>query len=443
VLKPQACQIVPRAFWPACAVSLTMGLAAWALVLWRPEAFTQHWLRDPVALTAVHALVLGQLGLLMLAVSVQALPVLFHRPQFLQRPGARSGPLLWALGSLALLAFFLRWRSGVLLLPALAALAAAWVLAYRRALGALRGVAQPSFAWEGLGPAFLCLGLQVLLGAALAAGLLQPLLPQDPLLSLQLHVHLGLWGVAALATFGFLPKLLRLFQASVGYTDWPLRPSFAAIQLGLALLFLRWLGLLGARAAAAAGLCFFTGSLLHALQLAYLLRAARARRLDSSLAAQLSATLFLLAAAALDAWLLAGHGGWREQAACAALGLAGFLSLILLGSLQRIGAVLAWFQRFNDAALDQAVPTAWDLVHPGLAWSQTPLQSAAALALAWGLWQGDALWIRLAGLCGAAAQLVALGLLAGVLTRGRAQPFPGGVNPYAEWAAQQAARAHA
>jgi hypothetical protein len=312
-------------------------------------------------------------------------------------------------------------------------------LGFHRALGAVRKLsgAQPSFAWEGLGPSLLFLGLQLLLGGLMAAGLLRPVLPQDPLATLQLHVHLGLWGVAALALFGFLPKLLRLFQASTGYSSWPLRPGFAAVQAGLALIFLRWLGWLGPWATTLAGLCLLAGALLHALLLLYLLKAARARRLDSSLATQLAGAGFLLAAAALDAWLLAGHGTWREQAACVALGVGGYLSLSLLGSLQRICAVLAWFQRFYEAALSQAVPTAWDLAHPGLAWGQVPLQSAAALALAWSLWRGDAAWIRVAGLSGALAQAAAIGLAAGALTRGRAQPFPGGVNPYAEWSAEQ------
>jgi len=442
VLKPQPCQIRPRYFWPLCFSSLSLGLLAWSLAAWRPEDFCGHWLRNATVLAALHAVALGQLGLLILTVSVQALPVLFHQPQHVQRRGALAGPWLWAAGSALAIAFLAGARSALLLGAGLACLAAGWCLGFHRALGAVAklGGAQPSFAWEGLGPALLCLGLQVLLGGALAAGLLHPLLPQDPLASLQLHVHLGLWGVAALSLFGFLPKLLRLFQASVGYASWPLRPSFALVQAGLALLFLRWLGWpswLGPWAETAAGLCFLAGAGLHALLLAYLLKAARARRLDSSLAAQLSGVGFLLAAAALDAWLLAGHGGWREQAACVALGLGGYLSLSLLGSLQRINAVLGWFQRFYEAALTQSVPTAWDLVPPGLAWSQTPLQSAAALSLAFGLWRGDAAWIRVAGVSGALAQGAAIGLAVGALTRGRAQPWHDGVNPYAEWSVEQ------
>jgi hypothetical protein len=109
----------------------------------------------------------------------------------------------------------------------------------------------------------------------------------------------------------------------------------------------------------------------------------------------------------------------------------------LLGTLQRICAVLAWFQRFFLKAMRQQVPTAWDLVPPPLAWSLLPLQAGAAACLALGLGLGSAAWIRAGGLLGCGAHLSFLALVLGVLTRGRSLPFPDGVNPYQEWVRSQ------
>lgn len=438
MLKPQPSQINPRLFWPVLFVSLFFGLAAWSYAAYAPEAFTEPWLRNRIVLKAVHSLALGQLGLLFLAVGVQALPVLFHSPQAGEGL-SRWGLALWGLGVLLLVSFFAGWRHLGVLLGTLACLGFGWSLLHFQARAVAGLGSGRSFAWGGLGPAFLYLGLMLLLGGAMAWGLLQPLLPQDPLASLQLHVHLGLWGFATLAIFGFLPKLLRLFQASVGYAGWPLRGAFGAVHGGLALLALTWLGWIGAWAAAVAGGLLLTAALLFALQLALLLRSAKARRLDSSLALQGTGVLFLLLAAAADAALLAQGGSWQAQAATVALGLGGFISLVLLGTVQRICAVLAWFQRFYHDAQTHAVPTAWDLVHPGLAWSVLPLQAWAAAALAWGIWRGDANAVFWAGLSGCLAQGLTAALAWRALRWGRATPFPDGQNPFEEWAKEQAA----
>lgn len=438
MLKPQPSQISPRLFWPVLFTSLFFGLAAWSYAAYAPEAFIQHWLRNRIVLKAVHSLTLGQMGLLFLGVGVQALPVLFHSP-LAEAALSRWGLALWGLGVLLLVSFFAGWRHVGVLLATLACLGFGWSLLHFQARAVAGLGSGRSFAWGGLGPAFLYLGLMLLLGGAMAWGLLQPLLPQDPMASLQLHAHLGLWGVGALAIFGFLPKLLRLFQASVGYAGWPLRGAIGAVHAALALLTAQWLGWAGAWAAPSAGALLVSAALLFALQLLLLLKAAKTRRLDSSLALQGTGVLFLLAAAGLDAALLFNGGSWQAQAAAVALGLGGFVNLVLLGTVQRICAVLAWFQRFYRDAQTHAVPTAWDLVHPGLAWSILPLQAFAAAALAWGLWRGNSESIFWAGLSGCLAQLLTAALAWRALHWGQATLFPDGQNPFEEWAKEQAA----
>jgi hypothetical protein len=429
--------VAPALFWPFLFSALAMGLAAWSYPAAFPTRFTEPWLRNPAALKAVHCLALGQLALLFLAVSAQAFPVLFHRPHPAKFQGL-AGPGLWLLGVLLLVCFLAGWRGAWLLGVAWSAMAAGWATLLGLALRASAGTGGRTKAFQGLASAFVYLGLQLLLGGAMAWGLLRPILPQEPLDSLRLHVHWGLWGFAASAIFGLLPKLLRLFQASTGYPGWLQRWAFMAVHAGLSLLLLQWLGALGGDAAAIAGGLFLAAAILFAMQLIVLLRAARSLKADSSLALQAAGVLFLVAAAALDAWLLAGHGDWHQEAAAVALGLGGFVSLVLLGTLQRIFAVLARFQRFYEASRSSAVPTAWQLIHPGLAWAVLPLQATAAAGLAWGLWRGDAGWIRASGWLGCLAQTATLGLAVGALTRGKAKPFPTGQNPFEAWALEQA-----
>lgn len=436
MIKPRPWQILPQIFWPFLFLSLAFGLSAWSLPLAFPERFTLHFLRNATALKAVHMAALGHLGLMFLTVTVQALPVLFHQPKTPRNPSL-FGLASFAFGVLMLVSFFAGWRNPWALAAAATGLSLGWLVLMRRAKALAEASSFLSFAWQGLGPAFLYLGAMILLGSLMALGLLRPLLAQDPLATIQLHLHLGLWGFASLAIFGFLPKLLRLFQASTGYAPWPLKLAIGLVHAALALLLLQWLGWGSPWTERAAALLLPASALAFALQIFLLLKSAKARRLDSSLASQLLGLLFLISASLLDAWLLWKGGDWRMQAACLALGLGGWIGAVLHGTTQRICAVLAWFQRFLVPAETMAVPTAWDLIHPGLAWSVPALHGAGTVFLAAGLWQGQEALIQGGGLLGSLALAATASLAALSLRRGKAEPFPGGVHPFEEWVREQ------
>lgn len=428
VLDPKIDEIVPRLFWPFLALALASAMASQALLVWSPEAFTLHYFRQPLVLVAVHLSTLGFLGLVFLAVSTQALSVLLHQPR------AAFGRSLAALaafgcGVLGLLAYFGAWRQITALGLALVGLWAGFSYLALHAGRLARGSEVGTTAWQGLRNAFAYLGLLLLLGSLMGVGLLQPLLPQDPLDTLRLHVHLGLWGFAAMAIFGLLPKLLRLFQGAKGYASWPQRAAFAGIHAGLALELAAWLRPgLGLEALAAA--VFMAAGLAFVGQLALLLRAGRKSLLNSSLLTQGLAVVCLLLAAALDLRLSLQPGTWQAQAAAFYLGLVGFVGGSIVGTLQRIGAILSWFQRFYEPEPTQVVPMAWELIDPRLAYAVPLLHFGGVACGAVGLWHGQAFWIRSGGILGLGALLATLGLLALSRVRGKAEPFPGGVNPY-------------
>jgi hypothetical protein len=422
MLHPQPNQINPKLFWPALGLSLACALAGQFLLALRPEAFTLPWFRNPPVLLALHLTTVGFLSLLFLTVLLQAIPVLYHAVQTETRVG-RTGQALLIPGAGLLLFHFSRlprhaWvgaSAGLLLLSGTAVLAVS--LMARAKEGWNR-----TFVSKALGPSIFYFFCLLLLGAWMALGLADGTHGPEPLPAIFLHLHLGLYGFASLAIFGMAPKLLRLFQRSTGYAAWPLKAALTGTHAGLAILFLRWLGWLRLPLPAA-GACFLFAALGFAGQLALLLKAAKARKWDSSLVGMLAATAFFLLAVGIENGLLAGDGGTPgQQMACFYLGLWGWVAGMMLAVLQKIIAVLNWYERFwEPASQGLEVPMAWPLIHPGLAWSVPALQALSTLSVSWGLATGQAGWIRTGGWLGALAVTSTAGLLALARVGGKVQ----------------------
>jgi hypothetical protein len=420
VLDPQPEQIAPRRFWAPACLALGLGLAGQALLVLRPAEFSGHPFRRPWVLASVHLTSLGLLGLLFLIVLLNAAGVLHHR-NVSESAEAKAGPWLFATGAVSLACFFGAYRSPWLLGFALAALAAGYAATFAALARQLRGVLYNTDAKRGSAQGLVALGVVLLLGAAMAPGLLGQPLPFDALAVLRFHIHLGLAGFAGLALAGLLPKLLRLFQGSTGYWTGPTRVTFMAVHAGLCL---EAAAIVWPRPSLPplASACFLTAALAHTLQIGLLLRKARKRRFDSSLSLQLAALLWLQTAAGLGLAYSLG-GAWRLAAAATYAALFGWVGGSILGTLQRVVAVLAWFQRFYAHSATQAVPTAWELIHPGLAWAAGGLHLAAAGAGVLGLLNASKAALFLSGCCGAASILATVLLVAGAHKRGRARPF--------------------
>lgn len=421
MLDPQPDQIAPRRFWPAAALALCLGLAGQAVLAWQSEAFVQHPFRQPWVLVAVHLTSLGFLGLIFLSVALQATNVLHHRPRSLAWPHY-AGPASFALGVLGLVTFFAGRRNGVLLTLSLTALGSGYGWVSWQLVRSLRGQPMNTSAKRGTAWSFMALGAMIVLGACMACGLVGHPMPLDPFAVLQWHIHLGLAGFAGLAILGMLPKLLRLFQKSKGYPSWPTPIAFAAILIGLSgeTIFAFYPNpSLGVASAAS----FLIAALAYSLQLFYLLRQGLKRRVESSLALQVLATVWLLAAVGLDLGHSLGHGDWHLAMAAVYAGLFGWVGGMILGTLQKITAILAWMQRFFDLSTDHAVPTAWQLIDPRLSWSVVAFHSIAGIFGLIGILNSNAAFVQIAGWTGATAMGVTLILVLNALRRGTARPF--------------------
>ena len=284
--------------------------------------------------------------------------MLLHRP----KAGlviSVAGQVLFFVGAMALVAFLAGWRVLALLATALAGLGLGYGLLAWQARKLSQATLVKTTAWHGLKSAYLYLGGFLALGAAMACGLLRPVLPQPPLATLGFHIHLAVAGFAGLAIVGMLPKLLRLFLGAMGYATLPGKMAAGGIHAGLWLYLAGWLSdnhllvVLATAALAVAAASF-------ALQLVLLAGAASKPLLNSSFVAQGVAVVWLLAAAGLDVDLALLGGPWRLAEAAVYLALFGWIGGTILGTAQRIVAVLAWFQRFHEDPPAHQVPTAWE-----------------------------------------------------------------------------------
>ncbi|MGH7442516.1 MAG: hypothetical protein ACREKE_07590, partial [bacterium] len=109
--------LVTPLFWSCLGLALLCGTSAQVLLAWNPEAFAGHWFRQGTLLAALHLTTLGFIGILILGVLTQFLPMLLGKTL-----GSTSLVALalacFGLGMALLVGVFAGWRSSG---PALAA----------------------------------------------------------------------------------------------------------------------------------------------------------------------------------------------------------------------------------------------------------------------------------------------------------------------------------
>jgi hypothetical protein len=368
--------------WGSLPLSLLAGGFAQGLIAVAAPAFAQHWFRQPVVLLAVHLGTLGMLLLTLMAVLTQFMPMLLGQSFAFERVIA---PLLvfLALAVLGVWAFLaglrdsgLAWGAGLSVCAAAAAFGVLALPAF------IHGGVTHRLSRATLASALFYLFFTVLLGSLLAQGLVHPPLIQgDPFALIALHLHLGLFGFGCLAVFGVSYELLPMFNLAKGVV-W--RSGWLALgfgHLGLLLLALRTLGPPWAEALGSAWAWPLAASVLAYLwQVRQLLAKALRRHLEAN------GVQFRLAWTALGlvvplGLVLAVSDALQPglHAAYVYLLLYGFLGGAIFSQLQKIGPLLAWYDRFAPLAGTAAVPSAAQLLQPQLAWA-TPILHGASLA---------------------------------------------------------------
>ena len=392
--------LVTPLLWSSLGISLACGLAAQALLALAPQAFTEHWFRQPTVLVALHLTALGFVGILVLGVLTQLLPMLLGR-------GLGSTALvgaalaLFGLGMAVLLGVFAGWRDPV---PALAA-----GLGLVLGSGVALVMAWPALIHAGpnqrlcratLASSMFYLVVTAGLGTLIAHGLVtEPWLASNPLELLRFHAHLGLVGFGCLMVFAVSYELLPMFNLAKGYAQGPGWAALVLVHLGLAGLGLTAFDLLGPKdwcPIFEALLAF--GCLAYVVQVLLIQLKAFRRQVDASVWLFGLACLSLVAAAGAGA-ALACQAAPAPGAVAAAVYvlLFGFLGGAILSQVQKIVPLMAWVDRFSDHAGKAQVPIAGQLLSKPLAWPALPLHGAVLLCGTVGLALGSAAWLRWSG----------------------------------------------
>ena len=227
------------------------------------------------------------------------------------------------------------------------------------------------------------------------------------------HVHLGLAGWLGLTLMGVSYKLTELFSLAHGHGR----------KLTLANLGLWNVGLLGL----AASLWFAPGSglvvlfavilaasaALHVVDMAFLLRTRRRRKLGIEQWHMFASLASLLLAAILGLLMVSGHiPGRNWVVAYGYLALAGWFGFAIVGKSYKILPFLNWLHRYSGTVGEGPVPLLRDLFDPRLAWASFGLLLAGFSGVLAGLLLAAAGVVEVAGAVYLAGGLVFVSNLA-------------------------------
>jgi hypothetical protein len=448
------------AFAPSVTVPLrfvvtgVLALPAAALLLAvRPDILAAyHYNQYTVA--ATHLWVLGFLGSVALGAMYQLVPVALETRLHSERL-ARWHFVLHLVGMAGMVWMFWRWDLKQVGHFGSALAAGVGLFAYN--LGrTLRTVPRWNVVAWGITAALGWLGLTVLAGLAMAAAkcsydsletlppghTLRPALIAlqatatwlgrfDPLGVMHAHAHLGGVGFFVMLIVAVSFKLVPMFTLSELQNPRRAGAALGLLNLGLAGVFLtlfvrsRWQPL--------AGLVVLAGLALYGLELRAILRARKRRVLDWGLRHFLVA-LGLLAVVAPLGWVLGWPGlpvtllttqletvyGW--------LGLAGVVSLTVLGFLYKIVPFQVWYHSYAREVGRFRVPALADLYSERLQVAGLGLVLAGVLSAALGAALASEPIVRagaLALLAGLGVFLVNLGRMFRHFWRPRLEPLPG------------------
>jgi hypothetical protein len=336
-------------------------------------------LRGPETLVIVHLVAIGWLSLLMLGALFQFVPVLVGRP--LHNPILTLPALLILLMGLGLLlAGFLRLAGTIKLdLPLLAMgggslavgfMTAAWPLA-RTMLDATALPLPARFVATGL----VCLGATLLLGVSFAL-VLSGVLVVPPLIELstqavQYHAVAGFGGWLTCSAIGVSYRLLPMFMLSPDTTRTTSRTAWWCFSVALLLIVavIPIVILLDAPAgirvsivAAVAGALAIVALTLYGIDLVFLYRSRKRRKVELNIKAACVALVSLYAAAVL--LLITAARGTLDVHAGAITYLAafGWLTGLGLSQLYKIVPFLTWLECYGPIMGRKPTPRVQDLV---------------------------------------------------------------------------------
>lgn len=337
-------------------------------------------------LALTHLITLGWITMTMMGALIQLVPVALGGALYSPRL-ARIQFWLMLVGVAGMVGHFWIGRFAGMAASALLVLLAVVLFLVNMGL-TLRRVRQwDTVVWH-IGAALVYLAGTAGLGSLMALDKVLDFLPGDFLGILQAHAHLAALGWVTMMILGVSYKLLPMFTLAEIWSERLARMTFWSLNGGALGLF--WSLLWGSRLTAAFAALAAASLALYGFQVVRTLRARRRPALDWGIRYALTAVGYLLLAALLGVGLAAGVV--RDEAVAARLGfaygflgLAGWVSVMIMGMMYKVVPFLVWYVAYSDRVGLGRVPGLADLY--------------SVRAQRWGY------WLLNAGILGTAAAL--------------------------------------
>ena len=221
----------PKVVIPHYAYGGLTWLAVTLLIVFNPDAFTQHFF-NPELLAITHLLVLGWITMIIFGALYQLLPVIMEVKLY-SEPFAIASFILLGLGTILLAFSFWQFSFGTIMFVAATFVVVSVVLFVANVLFTAHSSTKKVIERTFIVTSAIWLLFTVLAGLTLATNQVQPFLKTSQIELLKLHAHAGIVGWFIQLIIGVSSKLLPMFMVSHNVNTKKLRVAYYAINIGL------------------------------------------------------------------------------------------------------------------------------------------------------------------------------------------------------------------
>ena len=221
----------PKVVIPHYAFGGLTWLAVTLLIVFNPEAFTQHFF-NPELLSITHLLVLGWITMIIFGALYQLLPVIMEVKLY-SEPFAIASFIMLGMGTILLAFAFWIFSFGAILFVGATFVVLAVILFVANVLITAHSSTKKIIERTFIVTSAIWLLFTVLAGLTLAINQVYPFLKASQIELLKLHAHAGIVGWFMQLIIGVSSKLLPMFMVSHNVNTKKLNIAYYAINLGL------------------------------------------------------------------------------------------------------------------------------------------------------------------------------------------------------------------
>ncbi len=221
----------PKVVIPHYAFGGLTWFAVTLLIVFHPEAFTQHFF-NPELLAITHLLVLGWITMIIFGALYQLLPVIMEVKLY-SEPFAIASFIMLGIGTVLLAFAFWHFSFGAILFVAATFVVVAVGLFVANVLFTAHSSTKKIIERTFIVTSVIWLLFTVLAGLTLAINQVYPFLKTSQIELLKLHAHAGIVGWFIQLIIGVSSKLLPMFMVSHHVNTKKLTLAYYAINIGL------------------------------------------------------------------------------------------------------------------------------------------------------------------------------------------------------------------